>query len=1043
MRNYDIDKSIILRTPAEGFKSVFKEEDLISNFKNPRIQESIFLASPELYYRLKEWIQEGQKKEKKSDKLKLTLYKYLTRLHTRSTPFGLFAGCVKGSWGTSTNIKLHESKRLTRLDMQLLTSFIDYIERVPEIRKQLYFEVNSSFYKWSNKKARFVQYTLNNHFRKYHLTDIELDTFLEKIITKAKAHPSTIVELAKEIVNEDISNKDAEKYILEIIESQILVSNLQPKLTEEEVLINLIKTLKALVDKTSFIEEIIEKLEGINEILKTIDKNSINPISSYESIIKIVNSFGINYDKKKVFHVDFFKTTEDEFTLSSNIKKELTNYLLFLNKIYYPSYKNQDLKKFGTKFLEKFGTKEIPLALALDPEIGVNYPIENKSKDINELLIDVDFLNTKINKKNNLSNIQLVLLNKFIEAYKKQELEIDISDIELPFKDFKNLDDTFSCVFNVVGKNKNGEDIIRVSSSSANATKLLGRFSFGNEDIKKIVKSLALKEDNINSNTIIADLLHSPQPKAANVISHCAIRKYEIPYLTSSGLEKKFQIPIEDILVSVNLSKEIILRSRRYNKIIIPRLTNAHNHNQNNSLPIYRFLADLQYQNKIRGLRFSSGNIGFLLKYTPRVMWKNIIVQRATWKFKKNNLKKVFENYLTDQKSFESWKADNNLPNYILLVEGDNELFFNLNDDFSVRCFFQTTKSKNEVTIKEFLYDSFQSNAIINSKNDFYMNEFIVNFIKKTKNNQFLTESQVEKSNLTSVKRKYSIGSEWVFLKIYCGHNIGESILENIYNLIIKPYVKNKHISNWFFIKYNDPDFHIRLRIKTSRKEHISEILNKINLYTDKLLKNGAITNIIADTYDREIERYGGNTIELSEKLFDLDSFYCLKIISKARDLQEERLRWLYAISLIDMFLTEFKLNLNDKFLFSERLKNSYGAEFGFNKRMKKKLDKKYRLYEKEIFDILNNSFSFEEIHILINEYKLDFVEITSQIISLNEKNKLEVDFYNLITSYIHMSINRLFISDQRQHEMVLYYFLFLYYRAEVGKMKYLHHYNE
>ena len=42
-----------------------------------------------------------------------------------------------------------------------------------------------------------------------------------------------------------------------------------------------------------------------------------------------------------------------------------------------------------------------------------------------------------------------------------------------------------------------------------------------------------------------------------------------------------------------------------------------------------------------------------------------------------------------------------------------------------------------------------------------------------------------------------------------------------------------------------------------------------------------------------------------------------------------------------------------------------------------------------------------------------------------------------LMGSYIHMLINRLFKSKQRLHEMVIYDFLFRYYKSEIAKKKY------
>jgi hypothetical protein len=45
-----------------------------------------------------------------------------------------------------------------------------------------------------------------------------------------------------------------------------------------------------------------------------------------------------------------------------------------------------------------------------------------------------------------------------------------------------------------------------------------------------------------------------------------------------------------------------------------------------------------------------------------------------------------------------------------------------------------------------------------------------------------------------------------------------------------------------------------------------------------------------------------------------------------------------------------------------------------------------------------------------------------------------EVDLNDLITSYIHMMMNRSFRSRQRIHELVLYDFLYRYYKSVIAR---------
>ena len=94
------------------------EQEIIRFFSQPAILEAIYVASPELYDSFTGLL-EGRVKTG-VDKLLNTLYKYLVRMTSRSTPYGLFAGCAPGELGERTSIEFDEnapSYTHARLDM--------------------------------------------------------------------------------------------------------------------------------------------------------------------------------------------------------------------------------------------------------------------------------------------------------------------------------------------------------------------------------------------------------------------------------------------------------------------------------------------------------------------------------------------------------------------------------------------------------------------------------------------------------------------------------------------------------------------------------------------------------------------------------------------------------------------------------------------------------------------------------------------------------------------------------------------------------------
>ena len=123
------------------------------------------------------------------------------------------------------------------------------------------------------------------------------------------------------------------------------------------------------------------------------------------------------------------------------------------------------------------------------------------------------------------------------------------------------------------------------------------------------------------------------------------LRKYEIPYLCGTTLDKEFQIPVSDLLVGIEANK-VVIRSKRLNKEIIPRMTTAHNFSMT-TLPVYQFLCDLQFQ-QIRSVGWQWGvldNRPFL----PRVSYGKYILSKAKWTLTKDEMKNF------DQKNDETF----------------------------------------------------------------------------------------------------------------------------------------------------------------------------------------------------------------------------------------------------------------------------------------------------------------------------------------------------------------------------------------------------
>jgi hypothetical protein len=176
---------------------------------------------------------------------------------------------------------------------------------------------------------------------------------------------------------------------------------------------------------------------------------------------------------------------------------------------------------------------------------------------------------------------------------------------------------------------------------------------------------------------------------------------------------------------------ELVIRSKRLNKKILPRLTTAHNYHYPGTMPVYRFLCDMQVQTGRNHLYFSWGQqLEKELSFLPRVRYKNVILSSATWIIKVEDLKSFFaikdNNNLME--GIKKWREALFLPRYVVMPDNDNELYVDLENPLSVRTLFSIMKNRQSVRFMEFLFEP--ENAVIKDRKGSYTNEFIVAFHK-------------------------------------------------------------------------------------------------------------------------------------------------------------------------------------------------------------------------------------------------------------------------------------------------------------------------
>lgn len=1026
MKNYNFTNTVIVRNPIKEKQLDLTWENIIAIFSEKTHREALFLGSPNIYNALVAW-EKGENIAEQVDivKLKVSLYKYASRLANRATPFGMFATVAAAQITSNSAIAIENStfKRHTKLDMFFLGSLLPTITNNETIRATLKYYPNNSLYEIL-EKYRYVEYYFKDNVRFHKISEVEKTDYLETILQSSKKG-ITISELTELLLSEEVTSEEVKEFIYTLIENQFIVSELEFTVTGTDYLEKLIDTFHE--ERFAFYEaEVIKKLlVTLNEKIATLDKNGTNDSDAYFEIYNFLyEQLGNDVDISKLFQVDSYRKVNG--SVSFKTLKSLRGAITALNKLQ-SNQENSNLKEFKKRFLERYEEYEQPLATVLDPDIGIGYAKQSGAKA--PLLDNLAVMPTSSSEKQLLfDHKKTFLLKKLLAALQGNAMSIEITDEEIT--DFQENEllysDTFS-VFTNIFTEKGKEKINLKSVSGTTANGLIGRFTHLDTTIFDLSNEIANLETQLNPDKIVAEIVHLPQARTGNVLYRNFQREYEIPYLGNASVDQEHQILIDDLYVSVKNNK-IILRSKRLNKEIIPRLSNAHNYSAN-ALPIYHFLCDIQNQNN-SGMAFSWGPLQSEFDFLPRVNYKEVVFARATWNITKKDIEAILAN--DESKVIEivrAYQKKRKIPNLVYVTQGDNEVLINFNNELSCNVFYSMLKGETFLQLKEFL---FEESCITGN----YCNEIILSAHRNVENKIVNNPSFILENEAASVKQSYSIGEDWLYYKFYCGERAGEEILNNVISPIVYELQKKDLIKKWFFIRYNDAlGHHIRFRILLKDLNQFTECIQIVKKFSSEFEHSKVIWKVQTDTYLRELQRYGHDAIEATESLFYNDSLCTLQFTDTIEGDSGEKIRWLFSLLSMDHLMNDFNVSLEDRIQLFHTAKTSFGKEFNKSGKLNKEINKLFTDNEAEIEHFLDENVReemYEPLWQILEERSQNNIPVVIALKNFDAQKKLPRPLYEILLSYIHMVCNRIFISQHRRHEMVVYDFMYKYYNKQL-----------
>lgn len=1018
--------------------------------EDPVVREAIFVASPSLDDAVSAWLSEPSSARARG--VEEIVVRYLGRMTARCTPFGLFAGLSTGSLGASsrktTLAPRAGYRRASRLDMHYLTALTDELGRDRELAWSLVHVPTTGLYRAPGQLRHYEgRPDPKTRALAYDLLSIAETPPLRALLAKAEggARPAELVETLVAMGHREAA---ATAFVTAVIQAQTLVSELDPPITGTPATAALIDTLaKSPAGSTH-----AEALREADAALNAIDAAGLGGSTSrYRDVATMLTKLPVKAELARLFQVDLFKPLAEQ-GLPSSVLNEMRRTVGVVARLSPRSTSGDALARFRSAFVERFESAWVPLVEALDEESGIGFPSHgNETSDPAPLIADLPFPYDPSPSLAPFGAREQHLLRRLGELTRSGEREwsLDARDLKALSSDVPaTLPNAFAVMATILAKSwdaaASGDFRLSLSGvSGPSGANLFGRFCHGDPELLRYVREHVSAEEALQPDAIFAEVVHLAEGRLGNILGRPVLRGWEIPYHGRSGAPAERQILISDLLVTV-VDDRVLLRSKKLDREVVPRMTNAHNWPAA-KLEIYRFLCSLQAQG-LTQLGWTWGPLAGA-PFLPRVREGKTILSPAMWLLSRDELEPLSKAEGAARfAAVARLRAARGLPRWIGVADGDNILPVDLDNVMFVESFVELVKGRANVRLVG-LDD--ESELVVEGPEGRFDNEVIVPFVFEAASRDAAPEPVSDAARAATVVRKFAPGSEWLYLKVYSGTVTADTLLSEIVAPVLEEGRASGAIESWFFIRYFDPSSHLRVRFRGDPARLLSELLPAVHRAIGPYLEDGSAWKVQLDTYHREVERYGGpKGIDLCERIFEADSDAILALV---QSLEDEDDRWRLTLRGLHLLLLDLGLDLEARRGLLRSVRAGFAAEHhvgvgdpnnpspassAFEQALSQQNRKERAALDALLRAPAGGDHPLDASFSILAARSVKIAPLAEELRGRASRGELTTTLASIASSLLHMHANRFLRARQRSQELVLYDALSRFYESEAARRR-------
>jgi lantibiotic biosynthesis protein len=843
------------------------------------LSAAVAIGSPDLFSALTE----GAATKSPSASAQRALHRYRIRMTTRPTPYGLFAGVGLATWGPATDLRIGpgEPRTRTRPDMEWLWGLVIRLERDIEVRRALRLVAHPARLERAGRlfmpEPSPDQKGVTRPAFSIRATDV-----VRQALETART-PIEHEALATALIAATGASRDrVEGLIGELCEREVLISDLRPPLTcasPARYVSDRLGQVAAANVVARELDEVLTELERFDSLALSDRPAALRPIVGRIRALHALPAAaaGLQVD---VVHALAGRRVHAAVAAEAAAAAEL---LLRLSP--YPDGLPH-MNAYRDAFQERYGVgRSVPLLELLDPQFGLGSPESRgpgaavdreRQVDREQTLQDlaVSALRDRVQVVE-LDDAVIARLETWSPGAGGAPLSLDISAF-IAATSAAAVD--AGCFQLVVGPN--------VGASGAGRN--MGRFAevIGANAVAALER-VAEAETRDGGRLIRAEVVYAPDPpRLSNVAIRPAIRRHEIALGTQPGVPWDQVISVNDLVVSLRAGRFVIAWPAAEAELAVVQ---GHMLSPSRAPALVRFLLDASADRQVQLSPFSWESAS-TFPFLPRIQRGRVILTLAQWRIRVGEGPGGLSPEPADRfaEALARWRAQWEGPRWTYLTVGDNRLLLDLDDAASrelLRHELRRLPKRGSLVLQEALPGP--EHAWLAGPLGHHLLELNVPVRRRATASAppgVATDPRVHRPLAALASRVRPPGSDWLYLKLYGPETLHDDLISGPLQAIAQFALSMGVADQWFFLRYADPEPHLRIRFHGDPSRLHAELLGHLCAWARDLVAEGACSRFSVETYERELERFGGEPgMTLAEAIFAADSVAVARLLQLGR----------------------------------------------------------------------------------------------------------------------------------------------------------------